>query len=351
MNIRTRSQIVLSLLICFSCFANASIAQDSILLKKAKGRSSSVLGKITSSSKDKIDITVGTSKRTIKVSDIRRVSFRAEPGSLKSARQAVLGGQYEQAIEALERIEADKRDSKFIVADIAFYKAYANGQLAVRGSTNVKAAVSGLLSFRKMHKDSYHYYETAELLGDLAVALGKFDAAVKYYGDYANAPFPEFKLRGGILEANALRATDQYAAAEKRYDEVLGIPAAGEQADRQKTLAEIGKSACMAARGDHAEAIKMLEQIIALNDPADGEVFAPAYNALGLAYRKSGKTMDAALAYLHVDVLFFSQRNEHAEALYNLSSIWNDLNKPGRAVEARKTLSQRYGGTVWAKRS
>ena len=279
------------------------------------------------------------------------MSFRSEPGGLKSARQAVLGGQYEQAVEALERVEADPRDSKMIVADIAFYKAYATGQLAVRDPSNAKAAVTGLLSFLKKHKNSFHYYDATVLLGDLAIVLGKFEVAVKYYGDYASAPFPEYKIRGGILVANALRVTGDYAKAESRYDAVLKIPATGEEATRQKTLAEIGKAACLAARGEHEKAIESIQQIIEVNDPSDAEIFAPAYNALGLAYQKAGKNMDAALAYLHVDVLFFNQRNEHAEALYKLSSIWNDLKKPGRAVEARKTLSQRYPGTVWAQRS
>lgn len=335
--------------VCLLNTANAQ--QDTVQLKRAKGRSSSVLGRITATTKDTIEVTAGAKKRKVNVSDIRRVSLGSEPGGLKSARQSVLGGQYEQALESLNRIEPDKRDSKLILTDIAFYKAYAQGQLALRDGKNANAAARGLVSFLKQHRNSFHYYDAQVLLGDLAVALGNFEAAVKSYGDYASAPFPEYKIRGGILEADALRMTEQYAAAEKRYAEVLRIPAVGEEAARQKTLAEIGKAACEAVRGNHGQALKTLQQIIDLNDPTDGEIFAPAYNAIGLAHRKAGKNMDAALAYLHVDVLFFNQRSAHAEALYNLASLWNDLNKPGRAVEARKTLAQRYGGTVWAKRS
>jgi tetratricopeptide (TPR) repeat protein len=223
--------------------------------------------------------------------------------------------------------------------------------LAIRGASDPLNAAKGLVNFIKTRPDNFHYYEVAELLGDLAVTLGKFDVAAKYYGDYASAPFPEYKMRGGILEANAMRATEQYADAEKRYEQILGLPVAGPESARLKTLAEIGKAACVAARGNFDEAIAALEKVIATNDPSDAEVFAPAYNAMGFAYTKAGKTMDAVLAYLHVDVLFFNQRNEHAEALYHLSTLWNDLNKPDRAVQARKILAERYAGTVWAKRS
>lgn len=341
----------LAVLCLLSILSSVCNGQDSVLLKQRQGRGSNVLGRITTISKNRIEVSSGNAKRRIDVNDLRRVSFGGEPGGLKSARQAVISGQYEQALEALQRIKADSRDSEMIVADIEFYKAYSTGQLAVRGAADARNAVRALLDFINTRPDSFHYYEAVELLGDLAVTLGKFDVAAKYYGDYAKAPFDDYKMRGGVLEANALRATEQYAAAEKRYEEVLSLPGAGPESAQQKTLAEIGRSACAAARGDHANAIAALEKVIANNDPSDAQVFAPAYNALGFAYQKAGKTMDAALAYLHVDVLFFSQRNEHAEALYHLSSIWNELNHPERAVRARKILAERYGGTVWAKRS
>ncbi|MCA9217262.1 MAG: hypothetical protein KDB27_29535 [Planctomycetales bacterium] len=330
--------------------ASSALAQDTVVLKKRTGRSSNVLGKITSTSRNAIELAASSGTKKIDVVDIRRVTFSGEPGGLKTARRSMISEQYEQALDALERIQPDSRDSKIVLEEIEFCKAYSQGMLALRGESDAKQAASALARFLKKNNESFHYYESAELLGDLAVMLGMFDAAAKYYGAFAQAPFPEYKLRGGILEANALRITEQYAEAEQKYAEVLRIPAAGEEAIRQKTLAEIGHAACLAAKGDES-AITAIDSVIANNDPTDGGILAPAYNALGLAYLKTGKKMDAALAFLHVDVLFFGQRNEHAEALYNLSSLWNDLNKPGRAVEARQILTQRYAGTVWAKRS
>ena len=84
------------------------------------------------------------------------------------------------------------------------------------------------------------------------------------------------------------------------------------------------------------------EQVIAQASPEDAAVHARAYNVLGASLKKAGRTKEALLAYLHVDVLYASQAQAHAEALRNLAELWSAVNQPQRAAQALQTLQDRY---------
>ena len=79
--------------------------------------------------------------------------------------------------------------------------------------------------------------------------------------------------------------------------------------------------------GDGDAAIRALEALIQNADPNDAELMARTYNALGESYQVTGKPVDATLAYLHVDLLFFRESAAHAEALYGLSQLWDEIGK------------------------
>jgi hypothetical protein len=105
----------------------------------------------------------------------------------------------------------------------------------------------------------------------------------------------------------------------------------------------------MAETGKLDEAVGMIEKIIKDADPEEKELHARAYNALGSCYERAKKTKDALLAYLHVDVLYNSVPEAHAEALARLAPLWQAVGQEAHAREARETLEQRYAGSRWAK--
>ncbi|MEA1951308.1 MAG: tetratricopeptide repeat protein, partial [Planctomycetota bacterium] len=88
--------------------------------------------------------------------------------------------------------------------------------------------------------------------------------------------------------------------------------------------------------------------IIMAADPEQTRLLARAYNAKGTALRKANKPNDALLAFLHVDVLYFSSPEDHAEALANLAELWGEIHKPQQAMQARQILKQRYKNSRWA---
>ena len=124
-----------------------------------------------------------------------------------------------------------------------------------------------------------------------------------------------------------------------------------EAAESQKLAAQLGKATCLAATGEPDAGIKLVQEVIDKAEPEDADLNARAYVTLGNCYRqKEGATKDALLAFLHVDLLYNRDREAHAEALWNLARLWNELGKPERALQATQLLKDHYGGTSWASR-
>jgi tetratricopeptide (TPR) repeat protein len=180
------------------------------------------------------------------------------------------------------------------------------------------------------------------MVGDLLVASGKFDTAQTYYGRLAKAPWPDYQMRAGIALGKAQLAEKKTDEALQSFETVLKTSAKGPQADRQRLAATLGKSRCLAMVKKSDEAVRLAESVIAQADPEESNLLAEAYNALGVAYREAGRPKDALLAFLHVDVLYFTSRADHIEALENLITLWNEVQKPERAADAVQILKERY---------
>jgi tetratricopeptide (TPR) repeat protein len=287
-------------------------------------------------------------ERKFEVKDILKVTFSDEPEELRIARDRALAGQYEDGLEELAKINASAVATPAIKQDIDFYNALCKSQLALSAGGDKGAAATQMLGFLSANKTSFHFFEAVEVVGDLAVALGSYDKAALYYSQLAKAPWPDYQMKAAVLEGKALAAAGNYQEAGAKYQQVLNSGLNTPDAVEQKLHAQVGTAVCLAATGRHEDGIKMIESLIAKNDPTDMTLFGRAYNALGACYQKAGKTKDALLAYLHTDVLFYGGADAHAEALYNLSKLWAEVNKSDRAVRARSTLQERYPGSRWA---
>ena len=192
-------------------------------------------------------------------------------------------------------------------------------------------------------------FEGCEALGDLLASLGKFDQAESYYAKLAGAPWPDYKMRAGVMAGRALVGLKQYDRALARFDEVLGMDASGKESQRQKLSASLGKAAALAGTGKSEEAIKLVDDIIAQADAENLELHARAYNILGNCYRAANKKNEALLAFLHVDLLYSRFPDLHAEALANLATLWADVDKAERATQARAQLKEKYPQSIWAQ--
>jgi tetratricopeptide (TPR) repeat protein len=287
--------------------------------------------------------------RSFEVKDIVKVTFGAEPDALRAAREKVLAGDYEAAQAQLAKIDMAKVTTEPVKQDIDFYQALCMAKLALGEQAEKPKAASLMFKFKKENPNSYHFFEAVQVLGDLSVALGRFDMASGFYGELAKAPWQEYQLKAVILESHSLMAAGKYPEALAKFEQVINSSLTVGEITEQKMYATVGKAQCLAATGKADAGIKLLEEIIAGQDSSDGKLFGRTYNALGACYAKAGKPKDAVLAYLHTDLLFNSDADAHAESLYYLSKLWGDINQPDRGKRARDTLQNSYPTSRWAQ--
>jgi tetratricopeptide (TPR) repeat protein len=315
-------------------------------------RGSPTSGVIMEVSNTEIVLDVRGTQRTIPVNEIKRVTFGDDTPELRRAREDVLSGQLANGLAELKKINPADIDRDLVRADLQYYIAYCQGKLALSGGGDKTAAQTAMFDFVRQNPQTYHFFEAAQLLGDLAAAQEDYANAVRFYAAIGGkSPWPSYRMLALVLEARALVAQGKYPEAKAKFESVLGMSVDTAEATQQKLLAQVGQVVCMAEMGQQEEGIRILEEIIAKNDPQNAELFGRAYNAMGRCHLKAQRTKDALLAFLHVDVLFYTNPEVHAEALFYLAQLWNDVNQSERAVNARNMLLERYAGSVWAKRS
>ncbi len=290
----------------------------------------------------------GSVSKSVPVNEIQTVFFDSEPAELRMAKNHVLAGRYVDALTALERIRQPNSRAE-IQQDIEFYKALCAAKLALAGNGKIADAGRLMKAFADANDSSYHYFEAAEIVGDMLVAIGQYAPAAQYYARLEKAPWPDYQMRAGVATGRALLAQGNVIAAEAAFDRILAMEAKDSLTKAQQTLAKLGKAAALVAAKKPDDAIKIVDDVLQTADPEDAAVLARAYNVLGTAHRQAGRTKDALFAFLHVDLLYPTVPDAHAEALANLAALWEQLHKVERANQARKTLEDQYKDSPWAK--
>ncbi len=300
-------------------------------------------GKIEKSSKDGLLV----DGKPIRSDDIRYVLFSDEPKEMRSIRDAVSKGSFGKAEQTLAKLDLAKISGDLPLMDAKFYVAYVKAKRAMQTGNDKGAAAKQLLAYVKSHPKSFHFYDAAEALGELATSMGQEKEAARFFGALEKSSSPSIRARGMSRLAEAFMARGDYGEALKRYEAMLQASPADSDG---RTAALLGKALCQAQTGQGEVGIAAVEEIIAQTSPSKNAVMARAYIALGACYRVSGKDNAAVLAYLHIDLLYAKQADQHAEALFYLGELWGKTGHPDRAAQAKALLKSKYGGSAWASK-
>lgn len=300
-------------------------------------------GEIRSFTPDQVTILASGRPERVPVEAISKLRLSDDPKGMASIRASVQSGQLKQAGSQLESMTASGRP--ITRQEVDYLRALVAARLALRGTGTIRDAARLVASFIKENPTSFRYYSACELMGDLAVGLGKFDSAANYYGKITRSKSNVLSAKGKLLEGNAWLRQGDLTKAARLLKETTSAPD-----PRLRSMGTIGLAMCVVQEGRPSEAIAQIEKVIQENPSTDVELFARAYNALGQAYATSRQKEAALDSYLHTALLFYRDREAHAEALFHLSKLWTDVNKPGEAQQARQTLQTRYASSPWAKK-
>lgn len=337
---------------CVSLAWSVAVRAADDTIKKTSGEQ--IKAPVDSVSKDGVKYTKSGKEASLAPYEIESIKFSGEPAQLLLIRNQVTSGAYDNALKALDKIDADSISRDEVKPEIAWLRAYCNAQMAFGGGVTIPDAYKLVTAFIKDHPNSYHFYPAHELAGDLLLAAGKFKEAVGQYETLKKSSLEDYKMLAGIHLGRAKFAEKRYADALKDFDEALSLAdkAGDDDAGSQKFAAILGKAACLAETGKPEEGLKLVDEVLSkLTNPEEpADLYARAYVTKGNCNRKlPDHAKQALLDYLHVDVLFSANPQIHAEALWNVAAIYAQLGQVDRAVEATNLLKERYPNSPWAK--
>ena len=285
-------------------------------------------------------IEVKSKKQTIDAFDIETINFAGQSALLTRAKKNFIDGKYEDVVEAAADLAKDPPKKQSIAADLEYLPAAAAGMLALSGRSEPGPAKTKLGEFVASHGKSYQYLPAVNMLAELAMLDGDFDAAGKQYEILAKGKSVEGQRKGlmGVARVYLQQGKSNEArSAAERLTALGGNAESSRGVELQLILA-----ACDAAEGKTEQAVTSLLSVVKALPTDQMLLRAQTYNTLGYCYEKENRLEEAALAYLHTDLVYFQDAREHAKALKQLIAIWEKLNRPDRVAEARRILQERY---------
>jgi tetratricopeptide (TPR) repeat protein len=311
-------------------------------------------GSITAESSKELTIKVTQAGKTeevkVTLGDVAEVKYDGAAGlAIRTAAGMERAGQYVKAIESYQKAAAAANDTGFVAQASQFGQARSLAKIALQDRTRLDEAIKSLEDFRGKHADSRFHYVLHDLLGQLQMEKGNDAAAAQAFGELASAPIGDVKLKASVWQGRLLMKAGKFAEAQGKFEEVIAanVKTPAEKLRQQEALLAIGD--CLVKQKKLDEAEQMFRKVIDEASPEESELQAATCNALGDVLREAGKTKEALLAYLEVDLLYSTQKAAHARAIYYSSILWDQVGRGDNATESREKLKRLYPESSWAK--
>jgi len=310
-----------------------------------------VNGSISAMSRNDLTLKGPKGDETIPANDIAAIEWEGGGPELKLAYSDENGGRYEQATQRFTKAKTDaKSPSDFLKGEYDYALARVLAKQALADPDKRDEAIKKLQAVEKAYPDHVRFYDSVLLLSQIQLTAKDFNGARTTLEILKKAPWSDVTLAARIAEARVL-------IGEGKIDEAIaGFKAAAESAGdspadtARKFEAMLGHARGLILQTKFDEALKILEIVTEKGPVEDSAVQAEAYVLQGQALQGLGRNKEAALAYMHVDILFPREAGYHAESLYQLSHLWKLIQHPDRSAEAAGKLVQIYPNSDWRKK-
>jgi tetratricopeptide (TPR) repeat protein len=316
-----------------------------------RGNTATLSGDITSISRTEVVLTGRTNKKEYRIpaNDIDRIRWESENPQVSQNRIEEHNGQFDKAIAGYQAALKDATNDN-LRTDLQFQIARATATKALKDEDKYDDAIELLEKFRTAHSTNFRYYEALRLLAQLYMTKGDIDKGNSALQAMADAPWTDFKMETDILKAKVALAHDDVAGALKALDGVISVKPANLAETSRRYEALLTKASCLQKQTKYQQATDVLTGILDEASDEDTKTLAEACIRLGDCCQAGGRTKEAILAYLRVDILFPKEKKQHAEALYYLSRLFAQDGKPDKASEAAARLQEHYPRSPWTAR-
>ena len=308
-------------------------------------------GEITKSDNSSVTLKrTNGDEEVISVANLKSVQFEGEPSSLGPARTTERSGAFDTSLERLKEAQAAYSGARNeIKAEMAFLTARVMSRQAMADPSKISAATEALEKFRLANRANFRYLEATLLQAALHTAGNQADEGKALLTEVQASSVKGFQLQAGVELGRLLLASGDSAGAQKAFEDVISKSQNDESALSAMYDGMLGKAMCLKQQNDIDGALAILENIIEKAADSETKTLAESWVRKGDCLRQKNQPKAALMAYLHVDVLYPGEPQQHAEALLRLSQLWGPSGHADRAIDASSRLTEQYPNSPWTK--
>jgi TolA-binding protein len=301
-----------------------------------------VRGQVQSESPSEVVVLLGATTTSVPVDQIASIRYDGQSATYTLAESREANGQLAEAADLFKKAATEAAGKPFPLQAALFREAEVLTDLALVEPDRIKDARERLARFVQAYPKGRHIAAARGCLARLQLNAGDFKGAEATIAELAK--IPKAGERAAVLKTKILARQGKHAEAIAELDRLIASYPKGSERQRDAMLA---KAESLAGAKQFKEAETLVRQVIQGNPPEDAAAQAPAYNTLGDCLRAADRTKEALIAYLHTDLLYSKDKEEHPRALHQIAALFRKLNQDARADEFAKRLKDEYPRSPW----